>query len=168
MSVTKIIQSYKIIGFSGSRNEIDPVAGNLAAAAVEKGSLVVVGCARGVDEFFRSKFPDAQIYKVDRSLGKNGFAVRSIECVETVKNGLWVSFPGSACPVSLYPSERPNRCFCGSGSGSWASLAYAIGRNTEVLVYLGSIPAPTGWGLVQVSDGWYQFQPIIQKSLFIY
>ena len=158
--ITDIIKAYTVIGFSGSRHTIDPIAGELAAAAVPAGAEVVTGCASGVDAFFRSRFPDARVLRVDRSLGRAGFARRSIECVEAVSSGLWVSFPSSACPGGLLPSAAPGRCFSGSGSGSWASLAYAIGRGGAALVYLGSIPAPGGWGLVRVSGatGWWRLQ----------
>ena len=164
-----IVRAYTVIGFSGSRHTIDPIAGELAAAAVAPGAEVVVGCAAGVDAFFRSRFPAARVLRVDASLGRAGFARRSIACVEAVYTGLWVSFPGSACPSSLFPSTSPGRCFSGSGSGSWASLAYAIGRGGAALVYLGTIPAPSGWGLVRVAGaaGWYRFQsPQIQLGLF--
>jgi hypothetical protein len=174
--VFDIIQSHTQIGFSGSRHSIDPHAGELAAAAVPVGAEVVVGCAAGVDAFFRSRFPAARVLRVDSSLGRAGFARRSIACVEAVSRGLWVSFPGGACPAGLFPSASSGRCFSGSGSGSWASLAYAkrkrddksFGRGGAALVYLGSVPAPGGWGLVRVPDsmGWWRFQSSqIQLSL---
>ena len=67
------------------------------------------------------------------------------------------------CPNSAFPP------FSGSGSGSWASLAYAIGRGGAALVYLGAVPAPGGWGLVRVPDaiGWWRFDSVrVQLSLF--
>lgn len=159
--VFNIIQSYTQIGFSGSRHSIDREAGELAAAAVSPAAEVVVGCAAGVDAFFRSRFPAARVLRVDPSLGRAGFALRSIACVEAVSGGLWVSFPGGVCPSGLLPSASPGRCFSGSGSGSWASLAYAIGRGGAALVYLGAVPAPGAWGLVRVTDsiGWWRFEP---------
>jgi hypothetical protein len=166
--VFDIIQSHTQIGFSGSRHSIDPIAGELAAVAVPVGAEVVVGCAAGVDAFFRSRFPAARVLRVDSSLGRAGFARRSIACVEAVSGGLWVSFPGGACPSGLFPSASSGRCFSGSGSGSWASLAYAIGRGGFALVYLGAVPAPSGWGLVRVPDsmGWWRFQSSqVQLSL---
>jgi hypothetical protein len=166
--VFDIIQSHTQIGFSGSRHSIDPIAGELAAAAVSPAAEVVVGCAAGVDAFFRSRFPAARVLRVDSSLGRAGFARRSIACVEAVSSGLWVSFPGGACPSGLFPSASSGRCFSGSGSGSWASLALAIGRGGSALVYLGAVPAPGGWGLVRVPDsmGWWRFQsPQVQLSL---
>ena len=174
--VFDIIQSHTQIGFSGSRHGIDPNAGELAAAAVPAGAEVVVGCAAGADAFFRSRFPAARVLRVDSSLGRAGFARRSIACVEAVSRGLWVSFPGGTCPSGLFPSASPGRCFSGSGSGSWASLAYALGRGGAALVYLGSVPAPGSWGLVRVPDsmGWWHFDyaqckrfqsPQIQLSL---
>ena len=166
--VFDIIQSYTQVGFSGSRHSIDSQAGDLAAAAVSPTAEVVVGCAAGVDAFFRSWFPAARVLRVDRALGRAGFARRSIACVEAVSGGLWVSFPNGACPSCLFPSASPGRCFSGSGSGSWASLAYTIGRGGAALVYLGSVPAPGGWGLVRVPDaiGWWAFKSSqVQLSL---
>jgi hypothetical protein len=166
--VFDIIQSHTQIGFSGSRHSIDPQAGELAAVAVPVGAEVVVGCAAGVDAFFRSRFPAARVLRVDPVLGRAGFARRSIACVEAVSSGLWVSFPGGACPSGLFPSASSGRCFSGSGSGSWASLAYAIGRGGAALVYLGAVPAPGGWGLVRVPHalGWWRFQSSqVQLSL---
>jgi hypothetical protein len=74
--VFDIIQSHTKIGFSGSRHSIDPIAGELAAAAVSPAAEVVVGCAVGVDAFFRSRFPAARVLRVDSSLGRAGFARR--------------------------------------------------------------------------------------------
>jgi hypothetical protein len=158
--VFDIIASHKLVGFSGSRHSIDPQAGELAAAAVSPAAEVVVGCAAGVDAFFRSRFPAARVLRVDPVLGRAGFARRSIACVEAVSGGLWVSFPGGVCPSGLLPSASSGRCFSGSGSGSWASLAYAVGRGGAALVYLGTVPAPGAWGLVRVPDalGWWRFQ----------
>jgi hypothetical protein len=160
MLLDSLFSGLDTIGFSGSRHGIDSDAGELAAAAVPAGAEVVVGCAAGVDAFFRSRFPAARVLRVDTSLGRAGFARRSIACVEAVSRGLWVSFPGGACPAGLFPSASPGRCFSGSGSGSWASLAYAIGRGGAILVYLGAVPAPGGWGLVRVPNaiGWWWFQ----------
>ena len=166
--VFDIVQSYTQIGFSGSRHTIDPQAGDLAAAAVPAGAEVVVGCAAGVDAFFRSRFPAARVLRVDRALGRAGFARRSIACVDAVSGGLWVSFPSGACPAGLMPSASPGRCFSGSGSGSWASLAYAVGRGGAALVYLGAVPVPGGWDLVRVPDaiGWWRFESSqVQLSL---
>ncbi len=121
--VFDIIASHQLVGFSGSRHslaepfgtKIDPYAGELAAAAVPVGAEVVVGCVAGVDAFFRSRFPAARVLRVDSSLGRAGFARRSIACVEAVSRGLWVSFPGGVCPAGLFPSASPGRCFSGSG-----------------------------------------------------
>ena len=121
VKVFDIIGSHRQIGFSGSRHTIDPDAGDLAAAAVPARAEVVIGCAAGVDAFFRSRFPVARVLRVDRALGRAGFARRSIACVDAVSRGLWVSFPSGACPAGLFPSASSGRCFSGSGSGSWAS-----------------------------------------------
>jgi hypothetical protein len=82
--------------------------------------------------------------------------------------GLWAAFPASPCPAGLVPSGQSSRCFCGTGSGTWASLAFAVGLGLPCLVFLPSgIAAPSGWGLQPVGGGWFHFAPaIVQPSLF--
>jgi hypothetical protein len=164
-----IINKYQTVGFSGSRSIVDLSACSLAAAAVPDRARIIVGCAAGVDLYFRSRFPHAEVFTADRSLGRGGFAKRSVAAVDavTAAGGLWVSFPSSSCPAGLVPHRSPSRCFSGRGSGTWASLAYAIGRDTPALVYLGAVSVPIGWGLAAAGDGWYSFQPVIFQQLML-
>jgi hypothetical protein len=169
-----IFSQFSAFGFSGSRTV--PSLGGLsrAAACVPSGASVFVGCARGVDEYFRMAFPSATVFSVESGQfgsGPSAFARRSVACVSAVvaAGGLWVSFPSSVCPPGLSPSSRSSTCFCGSGSGSWASLAFALGSGCACLVFLGSLPCPSGWGLSRVPcwSGWF-FCPAApaQVSLF--
>lgn len=61
-----------------------------------------------------------------------------------------VGFVSSPCPESLVPSRFRSACFSGSGSGSWASLAYAAGLGLPVVVFpVGLAPSdclPSSWG----------------------
>ena len=51
-------ESFSAFGFSGSRSSVPaPCAG--VASRVPAGAAVFVGCAAGVDRFFRSQFPGA-------------------------------------------------------------------------------------------------------------
>ena len=86
MLIDSLFSGLDTVGFSGSRHGIDSGAGELTAAAVPAGAGVVVGCAAGVDAFFRSRFPAARVLRVDSSLGRAGFARRSIACVEAVSS----------------------------------------------------------------------------------
>jgi hypothetical protein len=178
--LVSIFSQFSCFGFSGSRRWVGSFAALRAAAGfVPTGCRVVVGCAAGVDEFFRGAFPSAQVVAVSSGqwgVGRGAFAARSIACVRAVagNGGLWVSFPSSACPAGLLPSSSSSRCFSGSGSGSWASLAFALGSGVSCLVFLGSLPAPAGWGLSPVPGcpGWFGCSgalgspAVVQLSLF--
>ncbi len=170
-----VVSSAVCVGFSGSRR---PSAASLAAcasvaSAVPSGASVVVGCAAGVDEFFRSAFPSAVVLSVASGAwgsGRGAFAGRSVACVRRVASlgGVWVSFPAGACPAGLLPSSSSSRCFSGSGSGSWASLAFALGLGLPCLVFLPvGVACPSGWGLESLGGGWFGSVPLpVQLSLF--
>lgn len=55
----------------------------------------------------------------------------------------FVGFVSSPCPTGLVPSPSPSACFSGFGSGSWASLALAVGLKLPVVVFPVS---PSGYG----------------------
>lgn len=171
----KIIASASVVGFSGARSPAPGAAAAvaLAAAAVAPGAVVCVGCQRGVDEFARSAFPGARVFRASSfGAGRGSFAARSVACVRAVAvpGGLWVSFPASACPAGLAPSPSSSRCFCGAGSGSWASLAFAVGLGVSSLVWLpAGVSPPVGWGFSPVGGGWFSFVPAVapvQLSFF--
>ncbi len=164
--------SASCVGFSGSRSVAPSEAVRLAVSLVTVGVPVSVGCAAGVDELVRSLLSSAGVpfsfFEVASGRwgrGRGSFAGRSVACVRSVGvSGLWVSFPSVPCPSSparLLPSSSSSQCFSGSGSGSWASLAFAIGCGVPSLVFLGSLPCPPGWGLSPVAGapGWFGFSP---------
>lgn len=177
MSLSSLFSDFSAFGFSGGRVWNNPVAPlSAAAAAVPSGSAVFVGCARGVDSYFRRIFPNASVLSVASgcfgAVSRGAFAARSVACVNAVSGagGLWVSFPISACPAGLLPSSSSSRAFCGSGSGSWASLSFAVGSGVPCVVFLGSLPVPSGWGFAPVSGspGWFSvgLSSPVQLSLF--
>jgi hypothetical protein len=146
----QFFSQFSAFGFSGSRSGVPLGAMRHAARLVPAGSAVFVGCARGVDAYFRACFPDAVVFSVASGRwgrGRGAFAARSIACVRAVAatGGLWVSFPSSPCPPGLVPSPSSSRCFCGSGSGTYASLALALGLGVPCVVF-SSCGVPAGWG----------------------
>ncbi|MGK7894077.1 MAG: hypothetical protein AB4372_10740 [Xenococcus sp. (in: cyanobacteria)] len=157
------------VGFSGSRSVAPTAAVGLAVGLVPAGVPVSVGCAAGVDECARSLLSAAgvpfSLFSVSSGRwgrGRGAFAGRSVACVRSLgAGGLWVSFPSAPCPSGLLPSASSSRCFSGSGSGSWASLAFAVGSGLSCLVFLGSVPFPLGWGLSPVpgAPGWFGVAP---------
>ena len=161
MSLPTIFSRFSAFGFSGSRSSVPFGAASRVVSLVSESAAVFVGCAPGVDEFFRSSFPSATVLQASSFGSSRGaFAARSVAVVRAVAaaNGLWVSFPSSPCPSGLLPSCSSSKAFCGGGSGSWASLAFALGSGVPSLVFLGcSLPCPAGWGLSRVPSwsGWF-------------
>jgi hypothetical protein len=140
----------------------------LTAAAVPAGVPVMVGCAAGIDQHLAQLLPHARVFRA-ASFGygraaiglrplspRAALAARSIACVQACARGVWCAFPAQACPASVQPARSSSQCFNGSGSGTYASLAYAIGIGCAPVVFLpaGIVPPPT-FALVSVGAGWY-------------
>jgi hypothetical protein len=177
-TVLSFTGSFTVVGVSGSRSlsgssliVAEWLARELAGSVAGECRLaeVFVGCAEGADRVFRSALA-CRVFQADRALGRGGFASRSAAVVAAVAaaGGCWVSFPGGACPAGLLPSASQSGAFCGSGSGSWASLALAIGRGVPSLVWLpDGVSVPVGWGFESLGRGWFVSQPAaVQSSLF--
>lgn len=154
------LSSFSVVGFSGSRRGARAAALSAAFSRVAPGAAVFVGCASGVDLAVRSRFgARCRVFSaVSRSRG--GLAARSAGLVRAVAaaGGCWVSFPGAACPAGLVPSPVSGRCFCGLGSGSWASLAFAVGLGVPCLVF-SPWGVPAGWGFSALGRGWFVWVP---------
>ena len=141
------------VGFSGSRSPSGAAAAALSALLplVPAGVRVSVGCARGVDSLCRSFFAGSSsllVFSVASGLfgsGRSAFARRSSRCVLSVaagSRGLLVALPSApVCPAGV----RPSRSFFGGGSGSWGSVAFALGRGRRVLLWLPSGSRPPAW-----------------------
>ena len=158
LSLPALIGSYSTVGFSGSRSSV-PSGCSDVAGLVRPGAVVAVGCARGVDAFFRSQFPWSSVFVArEFGRGRSSFARRSIAFVGFLQSsgGLLVSFPGGPCPVGLLPSASSSACFSGLGSGSWATLALALGLGVPSVVCCESSWLPSawawGWGVSPVSE----------------
>lgn len=171
-SVFELVSSASAVGFSGSRSlDHVPYALELVAAAVPTGVSVFVGCASGVDAAARGFFPGARVFSAASfGSGRGSFAARSVAVVRAVSaaGGVWVCFPSGRCPVGLAPSASSSRAFCGAGSGSWASLAFAVGLGLPCLVWC--FEPPLVWGFVSLGGGWwFRCAPVpvgVQLSLF--
>lgn len=142
------VGSFPCVGFSGSR-----LAGSAPVACCSAflpllGSFsgsVGVGCASGVDAVVRSAFSSAVVFRVQPPLCRAAFAARSARLVQWVaaSGGLLVAFPVGAAPARLLPSVS----FAGFGSGSWGSVALALGLGAAVLVVLPAAVCPVGAAL---------------------
>lgn len=164
MSAAAVVAGFSCVGFSGSRRPclVSLAACSWLAGVVAPGAVVVTGCAPGIDHAARRHFPAAQVFRASSfGSGRGAFAARSVACVQSVAaaGGLWAAFPGGPCPA-LRPSSKPSKCFCGTGSGTWASLAFAVGSGVPCLLFLpAGIPAPAGWGLRPLGGDWFHAAP---------
>jgi hypothetical protein len=140
------------VGFSGSRH-LPPasslVVRRVVAGVVASGLGVAVGCAAGADAFVRSACLSASVFYA-RSRSAAHLARRSVALVRAVAasgpGAAMVGFPVRPCPVGLSPSAQPGQCFCGLGSGTWASLALAAGLGLPVVVFCPAGALPASWG----------------------
>lgn len=145
----------KHVAFSGSRSLSGnrySLCYNLARRCADIGYSVVTGCANGADAAVRSAVPSATIFRAsDFGSGKSSFARRSIAMIDSLPSGsILVAFPDKSCPGKLSPNASASRCFCGSGSGTWATIAYAAGRGHEIYLYYDTPPA---WGKWTLANG---------------
>jgi len=171
VSVLSLLAGAAVVGFSGS---VAPAAASLAAvaqvaAALPVGAPVVVGDAPGVDQRARQLVPRARVFFASTyGSGRGSFAARSIACVQAcAPAGVWCSFPARPAPAGLRPSSSAAACFSGLGSGTYASLAFALGSGLGAVVFLPAGVVSPGWGLSPAGGGWFvALLPARQLSLF--
>ncbi len=148
VSITALIIKFPVVGFSGSRNPNCQASNSVSTFLPHLSSYsgtIGVGCAKGVDNIVRSYFPQSLVFKVHPPINRKAFALRSTRLVKWVhsSNGLLIAFPSANCPAGVVPSLS----FHGFGSGTWGSIALAIGMGVPVLVFIHSslgnvFPAP--------------------------
>lgn len=164
-----ILKNSKVIGFSGSRN---PQAQEIKALKyivqkVPKKAQICVGCANGIDNLVVSHFPHATVFKAANyeTNIKAALALRSTACVKAIPSsseGLLIAIPSGSCPHEV----KPSRSFSGHGSGTWGTIAIAIGLEKRVCVFS---PNPPQWVGQQIEENWWYHEPILQPiqiSLF--
>lgn len=134
-----------IVGFCGSRGlgaEASDYVGGVASAAAASGRAVVVGCAAGADEYVRRAVPGAVVFRASAfGSGVRGLVARSAAMVRVVAGGGLgsglVAFADVPCPSGVLPAASSAACFNGGGSGTWATVALAVGLGVPVIVVPG-------------------------------
>ncbi|MBH8564455.1 hypothetical protein I8748_20095 [Nostoc sp. CENA67] len=159
MKIADLLQNYNTIAFTGSRTMVEGQAEKIDFVLANSAPEILVGDARGIDQYIRENCTTATVFKVSDywsgNIQKAAFAVRSQAMVKSLssKNGLLVGFPSSPCPEGLKISKNS---FSGYGSGTWATLAYALALNVDCLLWLpDKMQPPQQWGLVAAGDGWW-------------
>jgi hypothetical protein len=168
-SLSSVLVGSGLVGFSGSRSVVPPVLSSVLCLRARSVGSSLVGCATGVDSSVRRGLCGVSVFSASEfGVGRGSFAARSAAFVRALSSGggVLVSFPSAPCPVGLLPSASSSRAFCGLGSGSWASLAFAVGSGVPCFVFA-PFSVPYGWGFVSVGSGWFSFAPVaVQASLF--
>ncbi|MDQ3749699.1 MAG: hypothetical protein M3367_11940 [Acidobacteriota bacterium] len=178
-----------MVGFCGSRSlgsSFAPLVSSCVSAVVAAGRGVAVGCASGADRFTlsaaRASGASVSLFSASSfGSGRGSFARRSAALVSAVAVsgsgcGLF-AFVSSPCPSALAPSSVASRCFAGFGSGSWASVALAVGLGVPVVVFpcvvagvspSSGLPAWSGSWVAAGSGVWasgFRFVPSSSASL---
>ena len=166
LRVASVLRASPVVAFCGSRRGFVG-RGELAflsvVALLPPGGRVLVGCARGVDEAVRVAFPGCLVFRVQSfvrsgfGLSRACFARRSAALVGScvAAGGVLVAFPAEACPAGLVPGFSCGACFGGFGSGSWSSVALAVGSGGRVLLWLPAGAVPPAWGFAALGGGWW-------------
>lgn len=158
--VASALGSASVVAFSGGRlaSPASLLRVGFALSCLSPSARVRVGCAAGVDLAVRRSRPGALVFRASSfGVGRSAFALRSRAVVLSLgSSGLFVCFPALPCPPSVSPSPEFSACFCGSGSGSWASLAFARGLLLPSVVWCPSgVVPPASFGLVSLGGGWF-------------
>ena len=163
-------------GFCGSRSLSSSFAPAVAAvvSAVAAGGQVSVGCATGADALVRLACPGASVWSASFfGRDRGAFVSRSVALVRSlaaVPGSSFVGFVSSACPVGVLPA--PVWRSGAAVSGSWSSLALAVGLGVRVgVVWCASSPVllPAWAGGLWVVGGagvWWFVPASIQSFLF--
>ena len=154
-SLSRALSGARVVGFSGSRSVVPDRALCDVVPVLPFGAPVLVGCAHGVDQAVRGCCSRARVFCASSyGFGPQSFALRSAALVAALggPGGVLVSFPGRSCPVGLVPVRSWP---WGVGSGSWGSLALAVGSGCSVLVWLPVGVVPPAWCSVALGGGWF-------------
>lgn len=127
------------LAFSGYRSldTIDRDMLQAVIAAVHPRAGVAVGDSSGVDYEIKQAFPGSRFFQRTANTPA-AYAARSIRLARFVaaQNYQLIAFPGAACPPRVWPTVHPSHAFNGSGSGTWATVALAVGLGAHVWVCL--------------------------------
>lgn len=163
----RTILQHQTVGFSGTRspksehrNAVQAILGACGGASI------LVGDAMGID------FEVAQFMGKDRVtvVPKNPRepvhkrSIRFVKELACLPRPLLVAVPDTECPLAIEPTSSSRKAFCGCGSGTWATTAFAVGLGIPALVYVES-ERPAPWWIrtrtagYQLYRNWYILKP---------
>jgi len=142
-----------MIIFSGSRNlpkSNTAIVSEVVQIAMASNGSCGVGCASGLDSMVRnSPSFTGKVFKA-ASRRPSDLVARSAEMVYEARqtyNPALLFWPNASCPSNVRPSHKVSECFCGGGSGTWATAALAAGLRVQIFAF--GVPwrnLPLNWG----------------------
>lgn len=129
------------IGFTGTRHPVpEPICNAITVllAAIPASTPILVGDATGVDTLIAALRPGVTQFRAE-GRAPHQLVRRSVALVDALRSkpgSQLYAFPFAWCPRDLRPSHRFGDCFAGHGSGTWATLAYAVGNNVRSFLWL--------------------------------
>lgn len=124
----------KHYGFTGPRKLTNLYTARVLAELAKLGAVHQwhVGDALGLNALIRTINPEATVYRAE---GRQPWqlAKRSKAMVDAIAavGGELHAWPNKSCPDGVKPSST----FNGKGSGTWGTIAYAIGRGVPVVLH---------------------------------
>jgi hypothetical protein len=120
---------------------------------------VMVGDASGVDSVVRQHLPRTKYFQRTAN-STPAIVARSVRLARAVaaEQGVLFAFPSYACPPKVWPTALPNQAFNGSGNGTWATAALAVGLRATLwllLPYGAETPPWHGIGAERIGDWLY-------------
>ena len=141
-----------MLGVTGSRNlsakSIVLVNHLLFRIGVDDQGIAVGCCPTGLDSIVRDSKLNVKVFRA-ASRKPADLVARSAALVRAVAESsdpALFAWPGCKCPGSVVPSPSVSECFCGGGSGSWATAAFSVGLGVPLFVFC--VPAtflPVAW-----------------------
>lgn len=155
--LVRLVVEARTLGISGSRA---PDPGSLAALADLAGlapdAPLIVGDQRGIDAAAAGHWPHAQVERRADDTPR-ALVARSIQMLDRLgaeARPLLAAFPARPCPARVAPG--PRWCSGQPPSGTWSTLALAVGRGLPAAVWLPEpLLPPLEWKLRYLGGGWW-------------
>lgn len=166
-SVLQLLSSARSVVVCGSRRVVPPVLRPFLLVLAGLRCVVACGCCGGVPALCRLFVSRSRVFSASAFSGPSvasRLVARSCALVRSVvgvPGALWCSFPLGPCPSVC----RPGAVWCSCGSGSWSSLALAVGLGVPALVWLPSSVRFPWAGAVCLGGGWWFVDSSVRVSV---
>jgi hypothetical protein len=166
------LKKYKSFGVGGSRQPSEFAAAAAREVIALLPSVSVASDCSGVSAMAAQAHPSARVFSVAdyrAQAGRGAIVARNVAMISALAqmpNPCWVCIPSKPCPSGLRPTARASQAWNGSGSGSWAEIAYALGLGIPCLVWVEEYSHLPRWcNQIALGGGWHIFDVDIYWAL---